>query len=135
MVRRLSPNPVVLLTVSEFTPSRGDVNQVILEMAQKYSNVLIVDWASTTADDNTLTGGDNLHLTNVGRQVLAQNVALALGQAPTQPGKCLASTFTDDSSGPVVGTTTTTVRRHTSTTVAHSTPTTAEPTTQTPSSG
>jgi hypothetical protein len=133
MVTELSPQPVVLLTVSEFIPSRAEVNQVIFEMAQKYPNVLIVDWAATTAADNSLTGGDNLHLTNYGRQVLAENVALALGQAPEQPGKCLDTTFTDDSSGPVQGTTTTTIRRHTSTTTtAHTTATTTEQTTPTP---
>jgi hypothetical protein len=124
MVTRLSPNPVVLLTATEFTESRQQVNQVIFEMAQKYDNVLIVDWATTTADDTGLTGGDGLHLTNDGRRVLAENVALALGVAPQQPGKCLATSFKDDSSGPVGGTTTT-VRRSTQTTTKK--PTTTQP--------
>ncbi|MDO8363336.1 MAG: hypothetical protein Q7V88_10610 [Actinomycetota bacterium] len=112
MIRRLSPQPVVLLTVSEFTPSRVEVNEVIFELAQKYDNVLIVDWGATTAADTSLTGGDGLHLTDKGRAALAEQVALALGTAPRTDGSCLASDFDDDSSGPVEGTsTTTTVRR------------------------
>ncbi len=117
MVTRLSPNPVVLLTVTEFTPSRQQVNEVIHEMADKYPNVLIVDWAATTADDPSLTGGDGLHLTNSGRQALAENIALALGEAPEQPGKCLDTSYKDDSNGSVNGSTTTTVKRSTQTTV------------------
>ncbi len=104
MVYRLSPNPVVLLTVTEFTPSRRQVNDVVREMAAKYPNVTIVDWAATTADTPGLTGGDHLHLTTAGRQALAANVALALGTAPQQPGDCLSTNFKDDSSGPVTGT-------------------------------
>ena len=107
MVRRLSPQPVVLLTVTEFMPSRAEVNEVVFEMAAKYDNVLVVDWATTTADDPSLTGADGLHLTTAGRAALAENVALALGVAPEQPGKCLTTDYTDDSSGPVEGTTTT----------------------------
>jgi len=105
MVTRLSPNPVVLLTVTEFKPSRTEVNDVIREMAAKHPNVAVVDWAATTADDPSLTGGDRLHLTNSGRTALAENVALALGEAPKQPGDCLSTNFEDDSNGPVTGTT------------------------------
>lgn len=107
MVARLSPQPVVLLTVTEFKPSRAQVNAVILEMAQKYPNVIVLDWAAVTAADRSLTGPDGLHLTPSGRQSLAAQVALVLGAAPVQPGKCLSTNFADDSSGPVGGTTTT----------------------------
>ncbi|MEQ1703450.1 MAG: hypothetical protein ABMA25_25360, partial [Ilumatobacteraceae bacterium] len=109
MVQRLSPKPVVLLTVTEFTPSRLEVNQVIFDLAGAYDNVLIVDWGATTAADEALTGGDGLHLTDKGRAALAEQVALALGQSPEPSGKCLESQFDDDSSGPVEGTTTTTI--------------------------
>jgi hypothetical protein len=104
MIQRLSPRPIVLLTVTEFKPSRAQVNAVIREMAQKYSNIMVVDWATTTADNPGYTGGDRLHLTTDGRRALAENVALALGEAPVQPGACLTTSFTDDSSGPVTGT-------------------------------
>lgn len=115
MVSRLSPQPVVLLTVSEFKPSRLQVNDVILEMAQKYPNVIIVDWAAVTAADPSLTGQDGLHLTDPGRAALAARVAMALGAAPIQPGKCLSTNFRDDSSAINV-TTQTTVRKSTRTT-------------------
>ncbi|MBI4934903.1 MAG: hypothetical protein HY828_13555 [Actinobacteria bacterium] len=105
IVTRLSPGPVVLLTVSEFTESRVEVNDVIREMADKYDNVHLVQWAQVTADRPDFTGADGLHLTEIGREGLAANVAFALGHAPTTPGKCLTSSYTNDSGGPVTGTT------------------------------
>ncbi len=117
LVERLSPNPVLLLTVTEFKPSRAKVNEVILQMAATHDNVSVVDWAMATKDDPDLTGADGLHLTTKGRQALAEIVALTLGDAPEQPGDCLKTSFSDDSSGPVTGTT---VRRHTSTTTSDS---------------
>ena len=105
MVTRLSPGPVVLLTVTEFTESRVEVNDVIREMAAKYANVHLVDWAQASADSPEFTGADGLHLTPIGREGLAANVAFELGAAPTQPGKCLSSSFADDSGGSVTGTT------------------------------
>ncbi|MFZ4718191.1 MAG: SGNH/GDSL hydrolase family protein [Ilumatobacteraceae bacterium] len=104
MIQRLGPIPIVLLTVSEFKPSRTEVNDAIRQLEADHDNVMIVDWAATTAADDTLTGGDGLHLTTAGRLALAANVALALGEAPVQPGDCLKTDFRDDSSGPVTGT-------------------------------
>lgn len=126
MVQRLSPNPVVLLTVSEFTPSRAQVNQVIFDLAELYANVLIVDWGATTAADPTLTGGDGLHLSNEGRAALAQQVALALGTAPSPDGQCLTTSYDDDSTGPVEGTTTT-VRRNNRPTTSQGAPASTNP--------
>ena len=104
IVTRLSPNPIVLITVTEFTPTRRDVNAIIHEMARLHSNVQIIDWATITKKDLSLTGGDHLHLTPSGRKTLAANIALSLGTAPKQPGKCLPTKFTDDSMMPVTGT-------------------------------
>ena len=116
MVQRLSPAPVVLLTVTEFTPSRAQVNDVIFDLAGAYDNVLIVDWGVTTDADPTLTGSDGLHLTDQGRASLAEQVSLALGTAATPNGKCLSTTFRDDSGGSVHGNTTTTEAGNTPTT-------------------
>ncbi len=107
IVDRLSPNPVVLLTVTEWDPSREKVNEVILDVAAAHDNVTIVDWRNTTAENEKFTGYDHLHLTMAGRRALAEDVALALGPAPKVPGACLETTFIDDSSGGVLGTTTT----------------------------
>lgn len=106
MVTLMAPRPVVLLTVSEFARSRVTVNRFILDIAGRNPNVLVVDWAAITATDRSLTGGDRLHLTLSGRAALAQSVASALGPAPVTPGACLDSKYTDDSMGPVQGTTT-----------------------------
>ena len=64
----------------------------------------------TSAADPTLTGGDGLHLTDEGRVAISQQVALALGTTSGE-GRCLTTSFEDDSSGGVDGTTTTTVKR------------------------
>jgi hypothetical protein len=125
MVDRLSPKPVVLLTVTEWDPSRVEVNEVILDIAGSHDNVTIVDWANTTAENQHFTGADHLHLTTAGRRALAEDVALALGPAPTVPGACLETAFIDDSSGGVEGTTTTTVKR----------PSSSKPTTTTSAAG
>ena len=133
MVARLSPQPVVLLTVTEFKPSRAQVNAVIFEMAAKYPNVVVLDWAAVTAATRSLTGGDGLHLTQSGRESLAAHVSLVLGQAPVQPGKCLASDFRDDSAGSPDGPTTTVKRTtRTTTTVAGTGSTTPKTTVSSP---
>jgi len=136
MVARLSPQPVVLLTVTEFKPSRAQVNAVVFEMAQKYPNVVVLDWAAVTGADRSLTGADGLHLTQAGRESLAANVSLILGQAPLQPGKCLTTGFHNDSSGPVTGTNNTVKQQpRTTTTVAPPASTTPKTTVPTTTSG
>ncbi len=107
LVERLAPRPVILITVTEFLPNRAKVNEIIHEMAEQYDNVVVVDWAATTADDPHLLGGDNLHLTNEGRAALAFNIGLAMGVAPETPGKCFDAVYTDDSALSVDGSTTT----------------------------
>jgi len=136
IVARLSPQPVVLLTVSEFKSSRAQVNTVIFEMARKYPNVMVLDWAAVTAASRSLTGTDGLHLTQPGREALAAQVSLVLGEAPVQPGKCLSTGFRDDSSGSVTGTNTTVKKpTRTTTTVAGTGTTTPKTTTPTTTAG
>jgi hypothetical protein len=132
MIVRLSPRPIVLLTVTEFKPSRTQVNDVIREMAAKYSNIMVVDWASTTADNPNYTGGDHLHLTTEGRRALAANIALALGEAPVKPGACLNTNFTNDSMGPVTGTSVPYRPVHTTVPTGTPSPTTSPPVTSPP---
>ena len=131
MLARLSPQPIVLLTVTEFKPSRAQVNAVVFEMAAKYPNVVVLDWAAVTGADRSLMGADGLHLTQTGRESLAEQVALVLGPAPVLPGKCLSTRFHDDSRGSVTGTPTT-VTRTTRTTVRGTTTTVAQTGTTTP---
>ena len=142
IVQRLTPMPVVLLTVTLFDESRREVNDAIALVAAEFSNVHVLDWgAIASADATTILRGDGLHLTNNGRLVLASTVAGALGQAPTAPGDCLRTSFSNDAGASVNGTDTppkhpvkptpTTVKPTTATTVAGGTPTT-KPTGTTP---
>lgn len=103
MIYRLSPKPVVLLTVTEFRTTQAEVNAVIREMPATFPNVVILDWAASSGADPAALGPDGLHLTDEGRQLLATNVAFVMGRAGTSPGGCLRSNFTDDSGGSVRG--------------------------------
>lgn len=103
MVTRLSPAPVVLVKVTLYRANRTLVNEAIDELAATYPNVVVVDWAALTTADRQLTGDDHLHLTGKGRRQLSAEVANVLGQAPTSPGSCLPSDYTDDSRISVTG--------------------------------
>jgi hypothetical protein len=157
IVERLSPMPVILLTVTEFAPNRREVNDAILVVASEFPNVHVLDWgAIAAADAPVLLRGDGHHLTNAGREKLAATVAGVLGPAPVVPGQCLPTQFTADrgldvngsdtppeqpvgGGGGGGGATTTTVKAVTGTTKPTTTsvspattnpPTTAAPTTQ-----
>lgn len=102
IIDRFEGKPVVLLTVTEFREDRREVNDVIRSLAEVFPNVMIVDWASMSRYQGVLAD-DGLHLTEGGREVLAQVVAPTFDTAPKQPGKCLDATFHDDSAGSVTG--------------------------------
>lgn len=104
IVERLSPSPVMLLTVTLFEDSRQEVNDAIALVAAEFPNVRIVDWANiAAADATTILRGDGHHLTNEGRLVLASTIAGIVGQAPAEPGKCLSTSFTNDAGASVNG--------------------------------
>jgi lysophospholipase L1-like esterase len=103
IVERLSPRPVVLLTVTEFRDDRREVNDVIRLIAATHEQVFVADWATLTTNDDDLVGFDGLHLTELGRQQIAALVAATVGEAPDRPGRCLDSSYTDDSGGSVDG--------------------------------
>mgnify|MGYP003346192907 CR=1 FL=1 len=75
----------------------------LFDIASTHQNVYVLDWATVTASDASLTGEDGLHLTVEGRERMATEVSLVLGDAPVAPGACLPTEFTDDSMGPVTG--------------------------------
>ena len=147
IVQRLSPSPVVLLTVTEFEDNRREVNDAITLVSAEFPNVHLLDWGSiAAADAPTILRGDGLHLTNDGRSVLASTIAGLMGQAPTPQGDCLSTSFSNDSGLSVngsdtpskkkVGPTPTTVKSPTATTVGGGggggTPTTKPPATVAP---
>jgi hypothetical protein len=104
MVQLLAPRPVVLLTVTEFEDNRREVNDVITLVSAEFTNVRLLDWgAMAAAGAATMLRGDGHHLTNDGRAALASTVAGVMGAAPAQPGKCLSTSFSNDSGGSVNG--------------------------------
>jgi lysophospholipase L1-like esterase len=132
IVKSLAPRPTLLLTASLFRPTMQQVNQVIRIVASKNPNVSVLDWSTTSVQTGVLNR-DKIHPTDAGRQVLVSSVASALGEAPTGPGACLPSKFTDDSlvtgvmpSSTIAGATVTTIAGSTvSTNVGSSTTTPA----------
>jgi hypothetical protein len=72
------------------------VNEVIRVVASKNSNVTVLDWGTASMQPGLLNK-DQVHPTDAGRQVLVASIASALGTAPTSPGSCMPSKYTDDS--------------------------------------
>jgi lysophospholipase L1-like esterase len=101
IVRRLAPRPTLLLTVTEFEPSRSEVNFVIRSLGHEYDNVRIVEWAERTRDAEELLGDDGLHLSEQGRLELATQIARPLLRV-AGTGECLGSDYDDDSQAPDV---------------------------------
>jgi hypothetical protein len=143
IVKRLSPMPVLLLTITEFANNRYEVNDAIMTVAAEYPNVHVLDWgAIAAADAQTILRGDGHHLTTVGREKLASTVAGVMGTAPVQPGDCLPTQFKSDRGLSVNGsdtppekkvggsTTPTTVQNGTPTTKPNGTVATTTPVTQ-----
>jgi hypothetical protein len=97
---RLSPRPIVLFTVTLSSEKKVAVNEMIFEAAAARDNVHILDWAAFTTAHPEVLRTDGLHVTEDGRQVLADELARVLGQAPAQPGECLGTSFFDDSGAP-----------------------------------
>ena len=132
MLLRLVPLPTVLITTGLFRPQQAEVNAAIMEEAAQFTSVTVLDWA-TLGVDPSLTGADDLHLTDAGRRTLAFYLAATMGTAPVQPGACLKTKYTDDSAGSPNGpagnnsgtkTTTKTTTKTSTSTTTKSTPTT-----------
>jgi hypothetical protein len=128
IVKSLAPRPTLLLTASLFRPTMQQVNQVIRIVASKNPNVSVLDWSTTSVQTGVLNR-DKIHPTDAGRQVLVSSIASALGEAPTGPGACLPSKYTDDSlvtddvmpSSTIEGETPTTIAGSTATTIVSAT--------------
>ena len=106
IVTSLAPRPVLLLTATLFKETMQDVNRVIREVATENDNVSVLDWGTASMQPGLLNS-DFIHPTNAGRAVLVQSVAQAVGTAPTSPGACLPTKYSDDSLGADLMTTTT----------------------------
>lgn len=100
IIERLSPRPIVLFTVTVVSEKKIAVNEMIREAATAHDNVVILEWEAFTAAHPEVLRNDGLHVTEEGRQVLADELARVLGTAPTQPGECLGTNYFDDSGRP-----------------------------------
>jgi hypothetical protein len=97
ILEKLAPRPVALLTTMLFRSKQTEVNDIIRAEAALFPNVVLVEWANVT--EPSFTGIDNLHLTPEGRAALGLTLAAAIGDAPPGEGKCLPTSYRDDSAG------------------------------------
>jgi len=94
----LSPMPVLLLTVSEYEERLAEVNFILRDIGRSYDNVRMLEWSERVRFDESLTGDDDLHLTDRGISAYVSMVGIALGDAPDdEPGVCLTLPPSPDS--------------------------------------
>jgi hypothetical protein len=91
----LAPRPTLVLTTSLFREVQQQINSVIQSVAATHPHVRILDWTTISAYDGVLSP-DRVHPSVEGRAILAQAISQAAGVAPTSPGDCLESQFTND---------------------------------------
>lgn len=96
-VKRLAPRPTMLFTMTEVDEEHVELNRRIRDLAAANEHVVIIDWATISADDADLLAGDGVHLSKAGKQRLAEATAAALGAAPdADEVKCLKTIFAGD---------------------------------------
>lgn len=69
---------VIWVTVAEVSPTRVAINESIREVATRWPNAHVLDWAPVVGADPGYTW-DGIHLTNPGRRAMGEAVAAALG--------------------------------------------------------
>lgn len=93
---KLAPRPVIILTVSEYKKTIAEVNQVVIEQIGERDNLWFIDWRRLSKNPGILWR-DGIHPTEEGEKYLIDRIAEVLGTAPGgQPGECLPSEFTSD---------------------------------------
>lgn len=85
----------IVLTTGEFRDAQKRVNTIIKKSAAEFDHVHVLDWARV-ATLKGVTGKDKIHLSDNGRNVLAQTMARALDYAPYREPECLDPRFRDD---------------------------------------
>ncbi len=89
ILNALSPRPVIVVTVAEHDENIAEVNYVIRDLARDLDDVWVVEWSERTRADGGLTGDDDLHLSERGRETLSVLIAGRAGRAPEsdEPGQ------------------------------------------------
>ena len=85
----------IVLTTGEFRDAQKRVNTIIKKSAAEFDHVHVLDWARV-ATLKGVTGKDKIHLSDNGRNALAQTMARALDYAPYREPECLDPRFRDD---------------------------------------
>jgi hypothetical protein len=81
---------VLVFTVPRWREEQAEVNQVLYSMAAADDRILLVEWERATREFPRVLGGDGLHPTTFGAELLAQLIANALGLPPgARPGTAL----------------------------------------------
>lgn len=65
---------VLWLTIAEVRPYYAGTNDMIREIAGRYPQMSVVDWAAIAGADPSLTAGDGLHLTPAGTVAMADAI-------------------------------------------------------------
>lgn len=86
ILNALRPRPVIVVTVTEHDENIAEVNYVIRDLTRDREGVWVVEWSERTRTDDGLTGGDGLHLSERGRDVLSVLIAGRAGRAPEPDG-------------------------------------------------
>ena len=80
----------MLVNVTQFEPDRAEVNYVIRSRPAATTTCAWSTGRRARRDADELLGEDGLHLSEQGREALADMIATALGRAPTgSTGTCL----------------------------------------------
>jgi hypothetical protein len=85
----------VVLTTGEFREAQKTVNEVIRSTAADHDHVRVLDW-SGVMKLRGVASRDKIHLSDIGRAVLAETIARALDYAPYRESSCLDPRFRDD---------------------------------------
>ena len=71
---------IFLITIRTNTLSQSATNQIINDVAERHSNVTIIDWASASNGHDDWVGDDGIHLTNAGRKAYMQLITDIVGK-------------------------------------------------------
>jgi hypothetical protein len=97
LLDRLAPRPTIVLTTTVFREMQNEVNAAIGRQVLARENVDALDWSTISAAPGVISG-DRIHATDAGRELMAGMIGSMLGPAPVQPGDCLSTQFSNDSS-------------------------------------
>lgn len=97
LLDRLAPRPTIVLTTTVFREMQNEVNAAIGRQVLARDNVDALDWSTISTAPGVISG-DRIHATDAGRELMAGMIGSMLGPAPVQPGDCLSTQFSNDSS-------------------------------------